>query len=81
MTRYRIHFAYCSARDQRIRAVRRSEVLELPERGDPDPDPSDVVCLEFGSACTGAVCPLFEVPSAEMASRLVAAGLMPVTGP
>jgi hypothetical protein len=67
--------AYCSARDQRVPAVRKSELLGKPRAENPYPDPSDVLCLEYGRACTGAICPLFGVPSLEMARRLAEAGL------
>lgn len=77
MNRTRSYVAYCSARDQRVRVVRRSELLGQPLGDDPYPDPSDVVCLEYGDTCTGAVCPLFDVPTTEMEARLVAAGLRP----
>lgn len=73
---FRTYLAYCSARDQKVRVVRRSEVLaESPVDG-PYPNTSDVVCLEYGSRCTGAVCPLFDVPSAQIADRLAEAGLI-----
>jgi hypothetical protein len=72
---YRRYHAYCSARDQRVPVVRRSELLGISRAEDLDPDPSDVVCLEYGRACTGATCPLFCVPSLEMARRLAEAGL------
>jgi hypothetical protein len=76
MKKYRSYLAYCSARDQRVTVVRRSEVME--DGSDPDgaPHPSDVICLEFGSSCTGAICPLFDVPTGEMKARLMEAGLV-----
>lgn len=73
---YRTYFAYCSARDQKVRVVRRSEVLMESTTEDPYPSASDVVCLEYGARCTGAICPLFDVPSAEMVDRLAEAGLI-----
>jgi hypothetical protein len=69
------YYAYCSARDQRVPVVRESELLGKSQAEDPYPDPSDVLCLEYGRACTGATCPLFCVPSVEMARRLTEAGL------
>lgn len=76
MKRYRTHLAYCSARDQRVRVVRKSEVMGGALDAEERPPLSDVVCLEFGSACTGATCPLFDVPTAEMKARLMEAGLV-----
>lgn len=81
--------AYCSARDQPILVVRKTEVLGPPasRRESPDPstgepsDPSDVVCLSYGSKCTGAICPVFEVPTGEMAERLKELGLLPPDAP
>lgn len=73
---YRTYFAYCSALDQKVRVVRRSEVMGESPGEEPYPSPSDVVCLEHGTRCTGAICPLFDVPSAEMADRLAEAGLI-----
>lgn len=72
---FRTYDAYCAARDQRVRAVRRSELLGEPESTSASPDASDVICLEYGRRCTGATCPLFAVPSVEMARRLARAGL------
>jgi hypothetical protein len=72
---FRTYDAYCSARDQRVRVVRKSELLGQAECSCPYPDGSDVICLEYGRTCTGATCPLFGVPSLEMAHRLAEVGL------
>lgn len=77
---YKVYYAYCSGRDQKVRVVRRSEVLGESRSDDNDSDPSDLVCLEYGENCTGAICPTFQVPSAEMAERLAAAGLLRIVG-
>lgn len=69
--------AYCSARDQPVLVVRKSDVLGGPRTGGDDRDPSDVVCLSYGRKCTGAVCPVFQVPKGDMAKRLQALGLLP----
>jgi len=71
----RTYDAYCSARDQRVRVVRRSELLAEPAASAAYPDASDVICLEYGRSCTGATCPLFGVPSMEMAERLAEGGV------
>ena len=81
--------AYCSARDQPILVVRKSDVLgstaarresSVPSNGEPL-DSSDVVCLSYGSKCTGAICPVFDVPRGEVAERLKELGLLPPDGP
>jgi hypothetical protein len=76
MKNFRSYLAYCSARDHRVTVVRRSEVMGRGSDRNEAPHASDVVCLEFGSACTGAVCPLFDVPTGEMKARLMEAGLV-----
>jgi hypothetical protein len=72
---FRTYYAYCSGLDQRVRVVRKSELMGQPGCSCPYPDESDVVCLEYGRTCTGAICPLFGVPSQEMAHRLAEVGL------
>lgn len=74
---WRVHAAYCSARDQEVRVVRRSEVMGGEGGGQRAgyPHASDVVCLEYGEKCTGSVCPLFDVPCSEMSERLARGGL------
>jgi hypothetical protein len=76
MSSIRFYHAYCSARDQKVRVVRASEVLWGLSAHELPPDPSDVVCIEYGTLCTGSTCPLFQVPSGEMARRLAASGLV-----
>ena len=78
--RINLYYAHCSAREKAVRVVRGTEVLGQAPSTDRYPDPSDVVCLEYGTACTGELCPLFQVPSAEMARRLADAGLYPAGG-
>ncbi len=76
MTKLRTYLAYCAGRDQKVRVIRRSEIPmgfgATPSRA----GQSDVLCLDYGARCTGAVCPLFDVPTGEMRRRLVHAGLM-----
>ena len=65
--------AFCSACDREV-------LLAFPEQSDyvdgqaniPDPQ---LVCLEIGDRCTGAMCPVAAQPSAVMAGRLVRSGL------
>ena len=64
---------YCSACDRDV-------VVAFPEEADcvdgqaniRDPE---VVCLEIGYRCTGAMCPVAAQPPAVMAARLVRSGL------
>lgn len=65
--------AYCSACDRDVRVV-------FPEGTDfvdgqaniPDPE---IICLEIGHRCTGAMCPVAAQPPAVMAVRLIRSGL------
>ena len=60
----RMHRAYCSACDRPVRVV---PVTEFPLEQRPEGvDDSAVVCLDYGKQCTGALCPLFELPTEEM---------------
>lgn len=61
------HLAYCSACDRIVRVAWEPGPADDPGRV---PHASEVVCLEAGENCTGALCPLFGVPSAEMRERL-----------
>ena len=64
--------AYCGACDQDVRLV----LTDEPLQDDPSPvHDCEVVCLEIGEHCTGALCPLGAVPSIVMAARLVRNGL------
>jgi len=76
MTRFRTYLAYCAGRDQKVRVIRRSELPPEFKGLSSMTDDSDVICLDYGSKCTGAICPLFEAPTKEMRRRLVQAGLM-----
>ncbi len=64
----RTQLAYCSACDRQV------EVLvpdDLPEGTLPTAhDPSVCICLAYGVSCTGSMCPLFEVPTEQMAENL-----------
>lgn len=60
--------AYCSACDRDV-------MVEFPEPSDfvdgqaniHDPE---IVCLEIGARCTGAMCPVAALPASAMAARL-----------
>jgi hypothetical protein len=64
--------AYCSACDQDVRLVLTDEAVQ----DDPSPiHDREVVCLEIGEHCSGALCPVGAVPPIVMAARLVRNGL------
>lgn len=64
--------AYCSACDQDVRVV----LTDQPAQDDPSPiHDREVVCLEIGEHCSGALCPVGAVPPIVMAARLVRNGL------
>lgn len=66
--------AYCSACDQDVRVV----VTDAPVYSDQAPvSGPEVVCLDFGQRCTGAMCPMFGLPSIMMGVRLASSGLRP----
>lgn len=59
--------AYCSACDRQVEVV---VPEDLPEGTLPSAhDPSACICLEYGESCTGSMCPLFEVPTENMAEN------------
>lgn len=60
--------AYCATCDRPVRVLVRREALAWPS---PEQlDSTDIVCLEYGETCTGSMCPLFDVPSAQMKKNL-----------
>lgn len=61
-------YAYCSACDQQVPVVATTDEDE-EEAGLRPVDPSSLTCMAYGEQCTGDMCPLFEVPSAEMQAR------------
>ena len=64
--------AYCSACDHQVRLV----LTDEPVQDDPSPiHDAEVVCLEIGEHCSGALCPVGAVPPIVMAARLVRNGL------
>jgi len=59
--------AYCSACDRQVEVV---VPEDLPEGTLPSPkDPANCICLEFGESCTGSLCPLFDIPTGQMAEN------------
>ncbi|HEX6135725.1 MAG TPA: hypothetical protein VFZ24_17255 [Longimicrobiales bacterium] len=68
------HLAYCSACDQDVRVA----ITDAPVYADQAPlaEPQ-VVCLDFASRCSGAICPMFGLPRILMGVRLAQSGLRP----
>ncbi len=62
--------AYCAACERPVRVMVKKEAPAWPSPE--EPDPSDVICLEHGETCTGAMCPIFDVPSEQMKEKLEA---------
>ncbi len=59
------HLAYCSGCDRKVRVIVNPRVVAEGR----EPTAKDLICLEHGDSCTGDLCPLFDVPSAEMKER------------
>ena len=61
------HTAYCSARDQNVRIA----MTEEPTHdGQANLHDVEVICLDYGKACTGDFCPEFGLPRVLMGVRL-----------
>lgn len=66
--------AYCSACDQDVRVA----VTDAPlHEGHAPLNDAQIVCLDFGSRCTGSMCPMFGMPRTLMGVRLAQSGLRP----
>ena len=61
------HWAYCSACDRQVEVVIRPREGADPATGQPA---EEIVCLEVGHTCTGALCPITDVPPDEMREAL-----------
>lgn len=61
------HWAYCSACDRQVEVVVRPGEGDDPATGRPK---DEIVCLEVGHTCTGALCPITDVPPDEMREAL-----------
>ena len=61
--------AYCATCDRPVRVLVKTDA---PPSGDLQAiDPSDIVCLDHGEACSaGTICPIFDVPSEEMKEKV-----------
>jgi len=66
------HRAYCSACDREVEVTLAPGYSPVP--GEPIPLDA-LVCLAHGDTCTGALCPLFGVPSEAMKEKLQQSGL------
>lgn len=73
------HMAYCSACDRDVQIAVPDEPVE-PD-GQATIHDTEIVCMEIGEKCTGAMCPIGAQPPAVMAVRLVRSGLKPVMQP
>jgi len=62
-----VHWAYCSACDRQVKVVIRPDARVDPET---DEVTDEVVCLEVGHTCTGALCPITELSPGEMREAL-----------
>lgn len=60
-----VRTAYCATHDRPVR------IMVKPGAG-PDAGLDDMVCVEHGATCTGAMCPIFDVPTQEMREKLEA---------
>ena len=60
--------AYCATCERPVRVLVKKEAPAWPSPE--ELDPTDVVCLEHGETCTGAMCPIFDVPSEKMKESL-----------
>lgn len=61
------HWAYCSACDRQVEVLIRPGDTVDPETGEAG---DEIVCLEVGHTCTGALCPITDVPPDEMREAL-----------
>jgi hypothetical protein len=68
-----IQHSYCSACDQQVRIVVTPASAYSGQA--PVADQPDVVCLDFGERCTGAMCPMIGLPRMLMGIRLAKSGL------
>ncbi len=61
------HWAYCSACDRQVEITVRPGGRTDPETGETT---DEIVCLEVGHTCTGALCPIMDVTPEEMREAL-----------
>ena len=62
--------AYCATCERPVRVLVKKEAPAWPSPQ--EMYPTNVVCLEHGETSTGAMCPIFDVPSEQMKENLEA---------
>jgi hypothetical protein len=65
---------YCSARDHDVHVVLTDEPIHDAQATVLD---AELICLEIGEACTGALCPVCAMSPDAMDARLAKSGLRP----
>ena len=65
---------YCSARDSNVHVVLTDEPITDGQATVTD---TELICLEIGDSCTGALCPVCAVSRDAMDARLAKSGLRP----
>ena len=75
----KVRMAYCSACDRDVQIALEDEPTWTD--GQANIRDTEVVCLEIGRQCTGALCPIGAQPPTVMAVRLVRSGLKPIIHP
>lgn len=65
---------YCPARDQNVHVVLTDEPITDGQATVMD---SELICLEIGEHCTGALCPVCAISPDAMDARLAKSGLVP----
>ncbi|HEX6308984.1 MAG TPA: hypothetical protein VFZ69_12395 [Longimicrobiales bacterium] len=68
------HLAYCSACDHDVRVAITDPPVYADQATLAEPQ---IVCLDFASRCSGAICPMFGLPRILMGVRLAQSGLRP----
>lgn len=71
--------AYCSACDRDVQIAITDEPVE--QEAQANVHDAEIVCLDIGHKCTGAMCPIGAQPPSVMAVRLVRSGLKPIVQP
>ena len=71
-----VQMAYCSACDRDVQIAFPTE--PTVHDGQANVMDTEVVCLEIGHQCTGAMCPVGAQPPAVMAVRLIRSGVKPI---
>lgn len=67
----RVERSYCGARDEEVHVL----ITDAPADGQATHPDAELVCLEIGTMCTGALCPLGATAPGDMVARLIRHGL------